>query len=60
MITRDVLSALDVVGFLAAVTAALADAGIGANAVSAFFHDHLFVPLDRAEAAAPRRLAAGA
>jgi hypothetical protein len=39
------------VGFLAAVTARLADAGIAVNAVSAFYHDHLFVPESRAEEA---------
>jgi hypothetical protein len=29
----------------------LADAGISVNAVSAFYHDHLFVPDHRAEEA---------
>ena len=51
MITLTVHSALDAVGFLAAVTARLAAAGIGANPVSAFFHDHLFVPAARADEA---------
>jgi uncharacterized protein len=51
MITLNVFSALDAVGFLAAVTARLAAAGISVNAVSAFHHDHLFVPVDRAEEA---------
>jgi hypothetical protein len=37
-------SDLAAVGFLAAVTTALAAAGISANTVSAFHHDHLFVP----------------
>jgi hypothetical protein len=37
------------VGFLAAITASLAEAGISVNAVSAFYHDHLFVPVERAE-----------
>jgi uncharacterized protein len=37
------------VGFLAAITARLATAGISVNAVSAFHHDHLFVPADRAD-----------
>ena len=36
------------VGFLAAITARLANAGISVNAVSAFHHDHLFVPERRA------------
>lgn len=48
LITLTVHSALDAVGFLAAVTARLAEAGISVNAVSAFHHDHLFVPTDRA------------
>lgn len=48
LITLTVRSALDAVGFLAAVTARLAEAGISVNAVSAFHHDHLFVDADRA------------
>lgn len=48
LITLTVHSALDAVGFLAAITARLAEAGISVNAVSAFHHDHLFVPVDRA------------
>ncbi|MEY9589439.1 ACT domain-containing protein [Bradyrhizobium yuanmingense] len=51
LITLTVHSALDAVGFLAAITARLADAGISVNAVSAFHHDHLFVPSDRADEA---------
>ena len=49
MITLTVHSALDAVGFLAAVTMRLSAAGISVNAVSAFFHDHLFVPAGQAE-----------
>lgn len=51
LIALTVHSALDAVGFLAAMTARLADAGISVNAVSAFHHDYLFVPIDQAEAA---------
>jgi uncharacterized protein len=51
LITLTVHSSLDAVGFLAAVTARLADAGISVNAVSAFYHDHLFVPAHRADEA---------
>jgi hypothetical protein len=51
LITLTVHSALDAVGFLAAITARLAAAGISVNAVSAFHHDHLFVPADRADEA---------
>jgi hypothetical protein len=43
-ITLSVHSSLAAVGFLAAVTAALAREGISVNPVSAFHHDHLFVP----------------
>ena len=50
-ITLTVHSSLDAIGFLAAITARLAAAGISVNPVSACYHDHLFVPADRAEAA---------
>jgi hypothetical protein len=49
MITLNVNSALDAVGFLAAITTRLATAGISVNAVSAYHHDHIFVPASRAE-----------
>jgi hypothetical protein len=51
MITLQVHSALEAVGFLAAITSALAALGLGANAVSAFHHDHLFVAEHEAERA---------
>jgi len=51
MITLNVHSALEAVGFLALITQRLAGLNIGVNAVSAFHHDHLFVPDDRAEEA---------
>ena len=50
-ITLGAPSDLDAVGFLAAVTTALAAAGISTNAVSAFHHDHLFVPEGRGDEA---------
>jgi hypothetical protein len=40
-------SSLDAVGMMAAVSAALAARGIPCNAVSAWYHDHLFVPWAR-------------
>jgi len=51
MITLEIASSLAAVGFLAAITTELAKAGIAVNPVSAFHHDHLFVPEARAEAA---------
>lgn len=51
MITLDIHSSLEAVGFLAAITTRLAAAGMGVNPVSAFYHDHLFVPAERAEEA---------
>jgi hypothetical protein len=47
-ITLQVHSSLAAVGFMAAISAALADAGIACNAVSAYYHDHIFVPEDKA------------
>jgi hypothetical protein len=51
MITLNVHSSLEAVGFIAAVATRLAGAGMGVNPVSGFHHDHLFVPEDRAEEA---------
>ena len=51
MITLQVHSSLSAVGFLAAITARLADAGLAVNPVSAYFHDHFFVPAERADEA---------
>ncbi|TPK71778.1 ACT domain-containing protein [Mesorhizobium sp. B2-4-15] len=51
MITLNIHSSLEAVGFLAAITARLAAAGMGVNPVSGFYHDHLFVPADRAREA---------
>jgi hypothetical protein len=61
LITLTVNSSLEAVGLLARVAAALAARGIPVNAVSAYYHDHLFVPVDWAEEAlsALRSLAAG-
>lgn len=51
LITLMVHSALDAVGFLALVTARLAANGIACNAISGYHHDHLFVPVARADEA---------
>ncbi|CZT00075.1 related to COG3602 family protein [Rhynchosporium agropyri] len=45
MITLDIHSSLEAVGFIAAVSAKLTAMGVGVNPISAFFHDHCFVPL---------------
>jgi uncharacterized protein len=50
-ITLTIHSSLDAVGLLAAVTAELAAAGISVNVTSGYYHDHLFVPANRAGAA---------
>lgn len=50
-ITLAVSSALDGVGLTAAVATVLADAGIACNVVAAASHDHLFVPVGRADEA---------
>lgn len=50
-ITLMVHSALDGVGLTAAVSGALAAAGIACNVVAGFHHDHLFVPWERREEA---------
>jgi hypothetical protein len=51
MITLKVYSSLNAVGFLAAITSRLASHGISVQPVSAFHHDYLFVPADRAREA---------
>jgi hypothetical protein len=47
-ITLRVHSALEAVGLTAAFAQALAEAGIGCNVVAAAYHDHIFVPVERA------------
>lgn len=51
MITLDVHSSLEAVGFIAAVATRLASAGLGVNPVAGYHHDHLFVAADRASEA---------
>jgi hypothetical protein len=50
-ITLTVHSSLTAVGFVARVATALAEAGISCNPVSAWHHDHLFVPWEQREEA---------
>lgn len=49
MITLNIHSSLDAVGFLARITQRLAGLQMGVNPVSGYYHDHLFVPSDRAQ-----------
>lgn len=48
-ITLTVYSSLDAVGLTAAVAGKLAAHGIPANVIAAHYHDHVFVPAQRAE-----------
>lgn len=50
-ITLQVHSALEAVGLTAAVAAALTEVGISCNVWAAYYHDHIFVAEEQAEAA---------
>jgi uncharacterized protein len=60
-LTLTVFSALDAVGLTAAFSAALGAVDIPCNVLAGYHHDHLLVPVDRADdaIAALRALAAG-
>ncbi|ARU56439.1 ACT domain protein [Oleiphilus messinensis] len=44
-------SSLEAVGLTAAVSSALAKDGISANVIAAYYHDHIFVPSEKASQA---------
>jgi uncharacterized protein len=50
-ITLNVHSTLEAVGLTAAVATRLAQHGISANVVAAYYHDHIFVPASDAKRA---------
>lgn len=50
-ITLTVHSSLEAVGLTAAVASKLAEKGISANVVAAYYHDHIFVQAEKAQLA---------
>jgi hypothetical protein len=50
-ITLTIHSSLEAVGLTAAVATKLAEKGISANVIAAYYHDHIFVPANKASVA---------
>jgi len=51
MITLDVYSSLEAVGFISRIAGELAKAEISINPIAGYFHDHIFVPVGREQEA---------
>jgi hypothetical protein len=51
LITLSVHSDLEAIGFIARISTELAKEGISVNIVSAYYHDHLFVPFEDSQEA---------
>lgn len=54
LITLSVHSSLEAVGFIAVISGKLAEAKIPCNVIAGYYHDHVLVPVDRADEAMVR------